>query len=601
MIKIKAWTTGRRWLLLLLGLIFSSLVLFGYLTRGGDTSLEYNAPAAMPSTGGLVDQTPLSTARSLASLSSTAQEHQYADQALAISDHEVDQAFATAVRQATAEAPALSPAAQKLSQRISVLDARVKSEKQTVEGLEKALSTAADQASAQEDLDEANAQLALDSNELDDLHEDFTRAGGGKSTKLQEALVSRQQIQKNEGQVSSSTAALETPAALRTLPGKIRAYLSLNDRLKRLAAAQQEALHAVIILNQQHEALETAIEKGISAISNTNSSGGQRATPGTDTRQATIASMQKISGQRKALVEYDKRIHDEQQLAEIYKNWGDLVVLQRTTVLHRIIRVLNIVVALIIVAIIIDAVISRFFTRFGTDVRRIQHLHLVTDLVIQIVFLGMILIVVFGPPPQLSTVIGLATAGLTFVLKDFIIAICGWFVLVGRNGVRVGDLVEINGVAGEIIKVGLFRTVLLETGNWTAAGHPTGRRVTFFNGFAIEGQYFNFSTAGQWLWDEVKINVPVDDNLQEDTERIIEIINHETGNATRQAEKEWASTAGSYALKNFSAAPNVSLKPAGSTIELTVRYVTRASERLATRSRIYQKLIEALQAKAVAR
>ena len=94
------------------------------------------------------------------------------------------------------------------------------------------------------------------------------------------------------------------------------------------------------------------------------------------------------------------------------------------------------------------------------------------------------------------------------VFQDFILAFFGWFVLMGKNGIRVGDWVEINGVGGEVVEIGLFRTALLETGNWTDKGHPTGRRVTFINNFAVTGQYFNFSTAGQWMWDEISVNVP---------------------------------------------------------------------------------------------
>ena len=122
----------------------------------------------------------------------------------------------------------------------------------------------------------------------------------------------------------------------------------------------------------------------------------------------------------------------------------------------------------------------------------------------------MILLVLIGVPGQLGTMIGLAGAGLTVALKDFIVAFIGWFVLMGRNGMRLGDWVEINGVSGEVIELGMFHTVLLETGNWTDAGHPTGRRVTFTNSFAIEGHYFNFSTSGQWLWDELSVMVPYD-------------------------------------------------------------------------------------------
>lgn len=593
MINIKDWTTGRRWLLLLLGLVFASLVLFGYLTRGGDASLEYNAPAAMPSTGGLVDQTPLNTARRLTSLAATAQEKQYAEQALRIADHEVDQAFATAVREATAATPTLSPAAAKLASRINTLELKLKGEQQTVDRLQKALETAPDQEGAQEDLDEATAQLALDTNELEDLREDFSRAGGGRSAKLQEALEARQALQKNSGPIASSTALLETPEALRTMPGKLRAYFSLGSRMKELAAARQDALQAANTLSQKHEALDKSTEQASNNMAAGNAPGAE-----TDLRKSTIASMRKIGDQRKTLVEYDKRIRDEQELADLYKNWGELVRLQRVTVLHRIIRVCGFIIVLITIAVVLDALLSRLFRKFGADHRRLHHLRLIASVVLQIIFFSMILLVLFGPPKQLSTIIGLATAGLTVVLKDFIVALCGWFVLIGRNGVRVGDWVEINGVAGEIVEVGLLRTILMETGNWTAAGHPTGRRVTFLNSFAIEGQYFNFSTVGQWLWDEVRVTVSAGDHLQEDVDRMVAIVNAEIGNATDLAEKEWRKAAGSYSLKNFSAAPNVSVRPVAGNIEVTIRYVARASERLGIRSRIYQKIIEQLQAKA---
>ena len=79
------------------------------------------------------------------------------------------------------------------------------------------------------------------------------------------------------------------------------------------------------------------------------------------------------------------------------------------------------------------------------------------------------LFIIFGMPTQTTTVLGLAGAGLTVAMKDFIVAFFGWFVLMGRNGIHVGDWVEINGVAGEVLEIGLLKTILLETGNWTDA------------------------------------------------------------------------------------------------------------------------------------
>jgi small-conductance mechanosensitive channel len=142
---------------------------------------------------------------------------------------------------------------------------------------------------------------------------------------------------------------------------------------------------------------------------------------------------------------------------------------------------------------------------FAAAVSEADTLQAVISAGLQIIALGLILLVIFGPPSQLATILGLAGAGLTVALKDFIVSFLGWFVLMGRNGIRLGDWVEINGVTGEVVELGMFHTVLLETGNWTDSGHPTGRRVTFTNSFAIEGHYFNFSTSGQWLWDELTL------------------------------------------------------------------------------------------------
>src|SRR5260221_9242758 len=104
--------------------------------------------------------------------------------------------------------------------------------------------------------------------------------------------------------------------------------------------------------------------------------------------------------------------------------------------------------------------------------------------------------------------IGIVGAGLTVALKDFIVAFFGLLMLMGLNGIRLGDWVEINGVSGEVAELGMFHTVLMETGNWSDAGHPTGRRVTVPNNFAIGGQLLHFSTSGQRLWGEPHGGVP---------------------------------------------------------------------------------------------
>jgi small-conductance mechanosensitive channel len=205
----------------------------------------------------------------------------------------------------------------------------------------------------------------------------------------------------------------------------------------------------------------------------------------------------------------------------------------------------------------------------------------------------LILLVIFGRPTQLGTFLGLAGAGLTVALKDFIIGFFGWFVLMGKNGIRLGDWVEINGVTGEVVELGMFHTVLLETGNWTDSGHPTGRRVTFTNSFAVEGHYFNFSTSGQWLWDELQIVLPAGQNPYPVVEAIQKIVLEATSENARQAEHEWKSAAKSRDVK-VSAAPAINVKPIIGGVEISVRYVTRANERSVLRAKLNHAAVDLL-------
>jgi len=143
-----------------------------------------------------------------------------------------------------------------------------------------------------------------------------------------------------------------------------------------------------------------------------------------------------------------------------------------------------------------------------------------------------------------------------------------------------------------------FRTVLLETGNWADSGHPTGRKVTFVNSFAIEGHFFNFTTSGQWLWDELEVAIPSGENPYLMVEQIQKIVLAETEKNSQLAEQEWQRAARRYG-SHFSALPAIDIRPSGSGVAVMVRYITRAHERYEVRSRLYQAIVELLHRKHV--
>ena len=583
-LSLSALEFGRRTAFVLLIAMLAALFVGDFLTRGGDPTLEYNAPPSLPNTSGLVDQQPLQTARTLAALAATSQEQEYAQQALRVADHEVDQAFNTALRDAAQNQPKLTGKALQMAQRIALLNQRMKNEQQQIATQQQVKPRPANAMAAAQQIQLEQAQLALDQDELDDLHQDLMRAGGDQRAKIQQALDEHEAVQHQTAAIQPNAAVvqLESPEALRTLPGKFKAYSSLHSRRQQLDQARQDALTYAAKLTQQHDALDNQVQPAT-------------AQPGiTPDTASALTSLHTLAAQRKAMAELEGRVRDLQQLADTYLTWSRLVALQERTVLHRMVRVGLFIVMVLLAVLVVIGLIRRMLDRHIADRRRKNHLRVLSELGVQVCALLLILLVVFGPPQHLSTIIGLITAGIAVVMKDFIIAFCGWFLLMGKNGLRVGDWVEINGVSGEVIEITLMRTVLLEIGKWEEGGQPTGRRVAFMNGYAIEGQYFNFSTASQWLWDEVHITVPAGDDSYQKIDHIRQAVEQDTKEDSKLAETEWQRATRNYGISGFSAAPTVDLRPSSGAIDVVVRYVTRAEERYNTRTRLYQKAIDVL-------
>jgi small-conductance mechanosensitive channel len=568
----------------LLGLLFVALLLGQHLASGGDPSLEFNAPPALPPASGLVDQSPLRTARQLAPLAAVPQERQYAQDALHFADSEIDQAFASALRSATQHAPPLTGQALKISQRLNTLNDRIKAEQASVAARQHGPGTADDDPQLQL----AQAQLALDSDEADELHQTLIRLGGDRHALIQQALDEHEAVHKEEtGAVVSQTEALETPEALTSLIGKFRALSSLRSRRQQLVLARNQAQGLAAQLLQQRNALSSDTEQA-------NASAGS-STAG-DATSATVR-LRALASNRQAITQYERRIHDLQALGDSYGKWETLVRAQERTITRRILRVFAFIVLIVVVTILIGRLLHRVLTsRTLLDRRRQQTLQFVLAFSVQLIGALVILIVIFGTPRQTPTVIGLTTAGLTVVLKDFIVAFFGWFILMGKNGVRVGDWVEINGVGGEVVEVGLLRTTLLETGNWSESGRPTGRRVAFMNSYAIEDHYFNFSTAGQWLWEEIHIALPSGKDPYALRDAIRGAVDEITRPDLDLATREWRRLSQLHgSLSTLSAQPTVELR-AGGGLEVVIRYITRAQDRFEMRSQLNQQLLAILHA-----
>jgi small-conductance mechanosensitive channel len=551
----------------------------------------------------LVDERPLQTARKLASLALDQDEQRFAQQAMKVADHEVDLAFAAGLRNATEHPVPLTPVAKQLYSHVSQAEATVKADEDRIDQLKKQLAAASPdrQDSIQQQIDLIHAQHEYDQDELDDAKEDLMRSGVDPLTRIQRQFNRHEDAEHAYDATHAQTPPnnVEVNYSAGNLISAVNAWRGLRGKVVQLEQARDEALQAESTLGQSHEALEkqvSAEEADKLAVAQTTSqfSGQAKDANSNATAKAAIATLHRLSVDQKDLSDLDKRIQDHQELANIYGNWTNQVKSNQRAALHAMIRSALLIALILLCAYLAGRLVDHFFADLGPERTRLRTLRVVIRFALQAVAVLLILFVLFGAPNQMPTILGLAGAGLTVAMKDFIVGFFGWFVLMGRNGLRVGDWVEINGVVGEVVEINLLRTVLLETGNWADTGHPTGRKVAFVNSFAIEGHFFNFSTSGQWLWDEIQILVPSNQDPYPIIESIQKMVAKETEAAAHAAEQEWKKAAGSHRAQSVSAAPAVNLRPTTSGVEVHVRYITSAHERYAMRTRLYQELVAVL-------
>ena len=557
--------------------------LIAYLWTGR-TAAESASQQSAASSHALVDLRPIYTAYFLQSLAATAAEQELATQAVRYADHEVDQSFSSALRQAQLVS---SPSAESkaLESLVEELEATVAKDQSRVQSLTQ------NKTDNQDELDVAKAELQLDQDELSDALEDLARTSGDIRRQIQDQLTQYESGQKqkdSESAVAQSKPILFISSGI-TLASHVKDLWQLKLKLGKISEAIAQTNAAVAAdtarLNQMKSEHDSLYENTSSA-QHVDSAGGKK---------SAIERLTSRHRKEQLISIYDDKVQTLQSLSSIYSRWREQVILNQLHVAwHRVLGTLSILLGVILAAYLGLQAVSMIYGKSAESDRRLLTTEIAYKSAIRIVGVVAILLVLFGVPNQVATVLALTGAGLTVALKDYIVGFFGWFTLVGRKGIRVGDWVEINGIAGEVIDIGLLRTVLLETSQWSSSGRPTGRKVTFANSFAVEGHYFNFTTSDKWMWDEIEMPVPANNDPYETAEIVRNLVADQTATTSSSAEREWQLSRHPGNVVLSSAAPSVDVKPTSSGMNLTIRFVTDASGRHQLRSKIYESIIRSV-------
>ena len=143
-------------------------------------------------------------------------------------------------------------------------------------------------------------------------------------------------------------------------------------------------------------------------------------------------------------------------------NWHDAVKSEYSTVLRNLLIHLGVLAFMLALIVGMAEVWRRAIFRYVHDFRRRYQFMLLRRLVMWFLIAIVVAFAFASELGSLATFAGLLTAGIAVALQNVILSVAGYFYLIGKYGVRVGDRVQISGVTGEVVDIGLVRLHLME-------------------------------------------------------------------------------------------------------------------------------------------
>ncbi|MGE3077032.1 MAG: mechanosensitive ion channel family protein [Dehalococcoidia bacterium] len=191
----------------------------------------------------------------------------------------------------------------------------------------------------------------------------------------------------------------------------------------------------------------------------------------------------------------------------------------------------------------------------------------------------------------LSVAIGVAGAGVAFALQEVIASFAGWFAISLASFYRTGDRVQLGGIKGDVIDIGILRTTVMEIGEWVDGDLYTGRIVRIANSFVFKEPVFNYSGDFPFLWDEIVVPVRNGSDWKEARRIIEKAVSDTVGSYVPESEKWWPHLATAFRLEQASLEPTVTMRVTDNWIEFTGRYVVDYRKRRSTKDAIFTRVL----------
>ncbi len=289
-------------------------------------------------------------------------------------------------------------------------------------------------------------------------------------------------------------------------------------------------------------------------------------------------------------------------LLDLYKrsltSWRDAVNAEYKSDLRSLALRLAALAAVLLVVVGFSELWRRAIFRYVKDVKRRYQFLLLRRILL---WFSISLIVAFAFSTELgslATFAGLLTAGVAVALQNVILSIAGYFFLIGKYGIRVGDRVQIAGVTGEVVEIGLVRLHMMEIASGGSDAQPTGRVVAFSNSVVFQptGGVFKQIPGTNFVWHEITLTLAPETNFRAVEERLLSAVESVYAEYRERIElqhKHLEKTVGPKAAGSLKPQGRLHLTKAG--LEVVIRYPLELENASELDDRITREVLDAIE------
>ena len=193
---------------------------------------------------------------------------------------------------------------------------------------------------------------------------------------------------------------------------------------------------------------------------------------------------------------------------------------------------------------------------------------------------------------KMAVAFGVAGAGIAFALQEVIASLAGWVAISFGNFYNTGDRVQLGGIKGDVIDIGMLRTTMMEIGQWVNSDLYNGRIVKIANSFVFKEPVFNYSGDFPFLWDEITVPIKYGCDYRLSRDIFMRILGEVTGEYATQAKASWTELIHQYRVDPTEIDPRVFLVANDNWMEFTLRYVVDYKKRRITKDQLFTRILE---------